>query len=153
MQKKKKVIPVVVVSFVVLLALGWLYWYYLFPNRFLGEEGDAKYYSNYMAAKLTGREMSNAVLDNYVFITVNGRQYRSDLTHAEKARYGLQKDDGGNYVIYRKDIGKKMGVVEESNYSLLNGLKVYYSKANPKDDICILKLEEGYGYQFFKAIP
>ena len=152
MQKKKKVIPIVVVLFVVLFALGWLYWYYLFPNRFLGEEGDAKYYSNYMAAKLTGREISNNILDNFVFITVNGKQYRSDLTNAEKASYGLLKDDGGNYVFYRKDIGKKMGVVEESNYSLLKGLKVYY-KANTNEDICILRLEEGYGYQFFKAIP
>lgn len=29
------------------------------------------------------------------------------MTNAEKASYGLLKDDGGNYVFYRKDIGKK----------------------------------------------
>ena len=152
-KKRKKAIQIAVMSFVALLVLGWLYWYFLFPGRFLGEEGDARYYSNYMAAKLTGREVSNVVLDNFVFITVNGKQYRSDLTQEDKVRFGLLKDDDGNYSFYRKDIGKKMGVVEESNYSVLKGLKVYYYKANPSEDICILKLEKGYGYQFFKTIP
>lgn len=59
MQKQKKVILIVVALFVALLVFGWLYWYFLSPGRSLGEEGDARYYSNYMAAKLTGREVSN----------------------------------------------------------------------------------------------
>ena len=41
-----------------------------------------------------------------------------------------------------------MGVVEDSSWQLLKGLEVYYYTECPDGDICILKMKDGYGYQF-----
>ena len=56
------------------------------------------------------------------------------------------------FVFVREDIGKKMGVVEESSWQLLKGLEVYYYTEYPDGEICILKMKDGYGYQFFARI-
>ncbi len=144
-----------------------LYWLFLYPYRILGAEGDARHYQNHAASQLTGREESPVVFDNFVFITVNGVSYRCNPSANDRRKYKLspqyysekkktiidkkiKEPEPGKFYFLRKDIGKKMGPVEKSNYKLLEGLETYHYAPFPEnDDICLLKLEDGYGYQFF----
>ena len=141
-----------------------VYFLEIYPNMSLGYEGDAKLYHNHILSLETGMEYTG-IYDNYVNITVNGKEY-TNLSIANRISYGLiaesedtqeiQQSDithqSYEHEFFCRDIGKKMGVVEQSNYTLLKDLQVFYYAEYPEDDnICILKLEDGYGYQFYIA--
>jgi len=152
-QSKTKKILIIFVSCAGAVLLGFLYWYFLYPDRSLGIEGDARIYDYHLFEKILEKDgkknpdVDYAILDNFVFISVNGKIY-TNPTKKDMLKYGLTKD----YHFHRRDIGKKLGVVGEDspNYKRLAGLKVYYYAEFPKDEnICILKLGDGYGYQFF----
>ncbi|MCR4598005.1 MAG: hypothetical protein K5678_03105 [Acetatifactor sp.] len=107
-----------------------------------------------------------SVLDLFVDIVVNGKRYRGIMPghgktkfespfasrYSDKKKNALKNVNIGKenqFVFIRKDIGKKLGIVEESNWQLLKGLEVYQFTESPDGDICILKMKDGYGYQFF----
>ena len=165
MKKNRKIILCISLFCIFILLVTYSYWYFFYPYRVLGVESDARYYSNHVASKLTGKEESPVVLDLFVGIVVNGEQYHaiepgrgrgkynlSPERYSDKKRKVLQKS--GKYseeklfVFVREDVGKKMGVVENSSWQLLKGLEVYYYTECPDGDICILKMKDGYGYQF-----
>ncbi len=161
MKLRGKIICVLILFGIVILIA---FTYVIYPNISLGCEGDARLYHNHVLSQKTGIDYQT-VFDNYVNITVNGKEY-TNLSIADRMSYGLMPVNEDEqkiqqsflasqpyeYEFFRRDIGKKMGIVEQSNYPLLKDLQVFYYAEYPKDDnICILKLEDGYGYQFFIA--
>ena len=161
MKLRGKIICILIMFGIVILIA---FTYVIYPNISLGYEGDARLYHNHVLSQKTGIDYQS-VLDNYVNITVNGKEY-TNLSIADRMSYGLMPVNEDEqkiqqsflasqpyeYEFFRRDIGKKMGIVEQSNYPLLKDLQVFYYAEYPKDDnICILKLEDGYGYQFFIA--
>lgn len=166
--KKKNILCISLLCIFILL-VTYFCWFFFYPYRVLGVENDARYYSNHVASKLTGREENPVVLDLGVGIVVNGEHYHaiepgrgrgkynlSPDRYSDKKRKVLQKSGKFSeeklFVFVREDIGKKMGVVEESSWQLLKGLEVYYYTEYPDGEICILKMKDGYGYQFFARI-
>ena len=161
MKLRGKIICVLILFGIVILIA---FTYVIYPNISLGCEGDARLYHNHILSQETGVEYIG-IYDNFVNITVNGKEY-TNLSIADRISYGLivesedtqeiQQSDithqSYEHEFFCRDIGKKMGIVEQSNYPLLKDLQVFYYAEYPKDDnICILKLEDGYGYQFFIA--
>ena len=144
LKKNRKIILCISLFCIFILLVMYSYWYFFYPYRVLGVESDARYYSNHVASKLTGKEESPVVLDLFVGIVVNGEQYHAIELGRGRGKYSEEK----LFVFVREDVGKKMGVVEDSSWQLLKGLEVYYYTECPDGDICILKMKDGYGYQF-----
>ncbi len=157
----RKIICIIIALGIIILTV---FKFVIYPNISLGCEGDARLYHNHVLSQKTGIDYQS-VFDNYVNITVNGKEY-TNLSIADRISYGLiagsenVQDIQQSYIAHQtydyeffgRDIGKKMGIVEQSNYILLKDLQVFYYAKYPEDDnICILKLEDGYGYQFFIA--
>ena len=167
MKKNRKIILCISLLCIFILLVTFSCWFFFYPYRVLGLENDVRYYSNHVASNLTGiEEESMSVLDLFVDIVVNGEQYRGIMPghgktkyesplatrYSEKKKKALKNVNVGKenqFVFVRKDIGKKLGIVEESNWQLLKGLEVYQFTESPDGDICILKMKDGYGYAFF----
>lgn len=160
----KSCIKIICVLILIGVVFPTVYFLEIYPNMSLGCEGDARLYHNHILSQKTGID-HEVVFDNYVFITVNGKEY-TNLSMADRLAYGLvpesetEQDNQQTGLAVQsyehefsgRDIGKKMGVVEQSNYFFLKDLQVFYYAEYPEDDnICILKLEDGYGYQFYIA--
>ena len=165
--KKTKITRAIVWVCICLIAGGVLYYLYFYPNRPLGMEGDADEYHRIKLREFS-RNPQQPWFDIGLSITVNGKRY-TELSARDRVKYGLleesfveeglkpvyprQNYDPNWYKHYfiRGDIGKYMGKVEESYHYFLVGLKVYHYLAYPdSDEICILKLGDGYGYVFFE---
>ena len=167
MKKNRKIILCISLICVFILLAAFSYWFFFYPYRVLGVESDSRYYSNHVVSKLTGREESTAVFDTFVTFVVNGEHYHAiepgrgvgkynlcPDRYSDKKREVLQKSKKYSeekfFVFVREDLGKKIGVVEESSWQLLKGLEVYYYTPYPDGKICILKMKDGYGYQFLE---
>ena len=169
---KKRTALVISLICILLITVSLLYYFLLYPNRSLGLEGDAKdlHYDLQSKSLETLNQGVTVRLDNYVFFTVNGKQYMN-ISAKERVKYGLLEEEVVEEALkpvvpqqekdpvwykhhfVRGDIGKKMGIIEESNHRL-TGLKVYHYSAYPdSDDICIVKLGGKYGYEFFVSVP
>ena len=165
--KKKQIVKVIVLVCICLIAGVVLYYLYFYPNRPLGMEGDPRQYHYDKLYEFFRLDGPQAWVDAGIEITVNGKRY-SYLYARKRVKYGLLEEsfaeeklkpllpnpdydpDWYKHHFTRGDIGKYMGRVEESSYELLVGLKVYHYSAYPdSDEICILKLGDGYGYVFF----
>ncbi len=165
---KKKYIFVITLFIVVFIIVGVCIYTLFIDNKCLGIEGDAHEYVYYLIEMETGVKIES-MPDDWVIITLNGIRYRN-LTIEQRLEYGLLSQDEiednlasqvsvdgkdwYKFVFYKKDLGGQIGVVEDSNYKLLEGLSVYSFSRYPDDNsICILELGNGYGYEFFAAIP
>ena len=165
--KKKQIVKAIVLVCICLIAGGVLYYLYFYPNRPLGMEGDARQYHYDKVAESLRQDGPQVKLDLNASITVNGKSYYC-LSARDRVKYGLLEEsfvEEGLKPVYprqnydpnwykhhfiRGDIGKYMGKVEDCFFEFLVGLKVYHYSAYPdSDEICILKLGDGYGYVFY----
>ena len=145
MNKNKTFIVLISLLILIGFASVIIYKILIYPNSIIGTERDPRDYHYDMIEEELG--MSFARMDNYVFISVNGHEYKClDENNIQRSDYGLPNE---KYTFRARDLGDTIGTVEDSNHYKLIGFEVYEFASSENPDICVLKLCDDYGCSFF----